>query len=328
MILQTQRLSGIKSYALEDLYVTVGAGTRLADLQAELARDKMWVPLISPWPVATVGGIVSANFNAPLRMRYGGIRDLVLAASVVLPDGRVIQAGRPVVKNVAGYDVTKLFVGAHGSLGLLTEVSLKLAPLPRARASMIIPVASLAEGLTRGQRLLRVCLVASSLLLCQRCDLPGLSSLHALIYTVEGMAEDVTAELAEVRAMLQADGATGLMQVDSPSGSQAWADWLASSSPRGEPSLVVRAGVAPKDLPTLVIDLAPGLDDASFWADLANGMLYARDAPLRPIRSAARSSGGYAVALSGDAADRWGHTPAGLHLMRALKARWDEHGLF
>ena len=152
--LRTVRLSGIKSYALEDLYVTVGAGTRLSDLQDELARDKMWVPFVSPWSASTIGGIVSANFNAPLRMRYGGIRDLVLAASLVLPDGRTIRSGRPVVKNVAGYDMTKLFVGAHGSLGLLTEVSLKLAPLPRARAGLIVPGASLAESLIRGQQML------------------------------------------------------------------------------------------------------------------------------------------------------------------------------
>ena len=69
--------------------------------------------MISPWPAATVGGIVATNLNAPLRMRYGygSLRDLVLAATVVLPNGRVIRTGRPVVKNVAGYDMTKLFVG-------------------------------------------------------------------------------------------------------------------------------------------------------------------------------------------------------------------------
>jgi FAD/FMN-containing dehydrogenases len=69
--LDTRRLTGIRKYALEDLYVTVGAGTSLQALQAELAQDNMWVPLVSPWPEATLGGIVAANFNAPLRMRYG-----------------------------------------------------------------------------------------------------------------------------------------------------------------------------------------------------------------------------------------------------------------
>ncbi len=190
-ILVTGGLCGIQHYALKDLFVTVGAGMPLDQLQAELARDKMWVPLVSPWPAATVGGIVSANFNAPLRMRYGNIRDVVLAASVALADGRSIQAGRPVVKNVAGYDVTKLFVGSHGSLGLLTDVSLKLAPLPRARASLIVPFDSATEAMKCGQQLLRVRMVASALLVCKGCDAQGVRSPYAVIYTGLGRVGSV-----------------------------------------------------------------------------------------------------------------------------------------
>ncbi len=84
------------------------------------------MPLVSPWPTATIGGLIAANVNAPLRMRYGAIRDLVLCATVVLADGRVLRTGRPVIKNVAGYDLTKAFVGSHGTLGLITDVTLKL----------------------------------------------------------------------------------------------------------------------------------------------------------------------------------------------------------
>lgn len=326
VVLQTERLSGIEAYALEDLYVTVGAGTRLADLQSELARDNMWVALASPWSAATVGGIVSANLNAPLRIRYGGIRDLVLAATVVLPDGRTIRSGRPVVKNVAGYDLTKLFVGAHGSLGLLTEISFKLAPLPRARASLIVPAESLSAGLANGASLLRVSLVASALLLCHGSLFPGLSSPYAVVHTAEGLPEDVAAELAQARAVLQADGAIRLIDEDAASGTEIWADWLAHVSAGGD--IVVRAGVAPKDLPKLLVDQEPGLGGAPFLADLANGMLYLAGTPEAAIRSAALASGGYAVVLSGGSTDPWGYTPASLDLMRALKARWDEYGLF
>ncbi len=118
-------------YAVKDLYVTVKAGTPLAELQAVLARDKVWAPLASPWPEATVGGIVATNFNAPLRMRYGSIRDLILADD----DGDArwpgrSAAGKPVVKNVAGYDLVKLFIGSHGTLGLMTDVTFKLLPFP------------------------------------------------------------------------------------------------------------------------------------------------------------------------------------------------------
>jgi D-lactate dehydrogenase (cytochrome) len=320
--LSTRNLRGITTYSIDDLYVTVNAGTSLADLQAELARDKMWVPLVSPFADTTIGGIAATNLNAPLRMKYGGVRDLVLAARIVLPEGRVIWAGRPVVKNVAGYDLPKLFVGSYGTLGLILDATLKLAPLPRARASIIAPVGDLKRGLAIGSKLLRICLAASGLLLCRGCDIPGSSKSYALIYTAEGMPEDVNAELAQARAVLQSDGIGNLAQLDAPSANDAWADFLSAKSD----AVTLRAGVAPKDLAAFVASLT--LDDAPFIADIANGMLYTRGAPVEVVRPAALKLGGYAIVLSGQTNDRWGYQSEGLELMRALKARWDPRGLF
>lgn len=337
VLLSTEALRGIKAYALEDLYVTVGAGTPLAELQAELARDSMWVPLASPWADATVGGIVATNLNAPLRMRYGGMRDLVLAATVALPHGRVIRAGRPVVKNVAGYDLTKLFVGSHGTLGLITDVTLKLAPLPRMRASLVVPVDNVQHGLDWGARLLRVCLVSSALLLCHRCDVPGITTPYALVHTVEGVPEDVMAELAQARDVLAAAGATQVTQLDQLSGSEIWAAivgaQIAHSNGVVPVDTTLRVGIAPKDLPQILRKLAPVMDATPFIADLASGLLYTRGArDVELVRQSARSVGGYAVVIAAPAEahgtlDIWGHTPAGLDLMRALKARWDASGM-
>jgi D-lactate dehydrogenase (cytochrome) len=330
-VLSTQLLRGIHVYAPEDLYVTVGAGHPLAELQQELAKDGLWVPLVSPWPAATVGGIVATNSNAPLRMRYGygGIRDLVLAVTVVLPNGRVIRAGRPVVKNVAGYDMTKLFVGSHGTLGLITDVTFKIAPLPRARASLVVPLDDLAQGLSCGARLMRVCLVASAVLLCRGCESPGISAPYALIYTVEGLKEDCEVELAQARDELQAEGALGVTLPDL-SGSEMWARWMGDASPD---EVVLRAGVAPQDLPCLATELAPLLDTASFVADMGNGQLYVRGVrDVARVRQTARAMGGYVVVLSAPAAghgdlDVWGCSPDTLDLMRMLKTRWDARGL-
>ncbi len=324
--LSTTNLRGIKAYSSNDLYVTVAAGTPLAELQTELARDGMWAPLASPWRESTVGGIVATNFNAPLRMRYGAIRDVVLAATVAMADGRVIRAGRPVVKNVAGYDLPKLFVGSHGRLGLIADVSLKLAPLPRARSSLVTPVMSLAQGLEWGARLLRVCLVSSALLLCRGCTLrvPDETATYVLVYTAEGLPEDVAAELDEARTLVRSAGAAGVWQVDAPSGSDLWADWLRASSAQ----IVVRAGVAPKDLPRVTANLAGALGEAPLLVDFASGLLYTRGAPVDPTRQAALAAGGYAVVLSGEAADPWGYTPDSLDWMQALTARWDAGGLF
>jgi len=328
-VLSTQALRGIRSYAPEDLYVTVGAGHPLAELQKELAKDGLWVPLISPWPAATVGGIVATNLNAPLRMRYGSLRDLVLAVTVVLPNGRVVRAGRPVVKNVAGYDMTKLFVGSYGTLGLITDVTFKITPLPRVRASLVVPLDNLEQGLSYGARLMRVCLVASAVLLCRGCEVPGLLSPYALAYTVEGLTEDCEVELAQAGDALRAEGATCVIGPDL-AGSEMWAKWMGNPSPE---EMTLRVGVAPQDLPRVVTDLAPLLDAAPFVADLGNGQLYVRGVrDIARVRQSARALGGYAVVLSAPTAERgnldvWGHSPDTLDLMRALKTRWDARGL-
>lgn len=336
VLLATKNLHGIRTYARDDLYITVGVGTSLADLQAELAPDRLWVPLLSPWPAATIGGIIATSTNAPLRMRYGGVRDLVLAATVALADGRVIRAGRAVVKNVAGYDLPKLFIGSHGTLGVIADVTLKLTPLPRARASVIVPVDTLERGLALGARLLRVCLVASAVLLCRGGDTPFAAAAYTLIYTAEGLAEDVRAELAEVRSALKDLGASGVI-VDAPAGSDVWAAWLGGaafgSDAAASPDALMRIGVAPNALPGIVSELVPMLGDAPFVADLANGLLYTRGVQdIAAVRRSARTAGGYAVVLAAapalhDAYDVWGKRPDALDLMHALKARWDPHSL-
>ncbi|MFC1719433.1 FAD-linked oxidase C-terminal domain-containing protein, partial [Candidatus Poribacteria bacterium] len=325
--LSTQNLSGIQALEVNDLYVTANAGMPLSGLQEELAREKVWTPLVSPWPESTVGGIVATNFNAPLRSRYGAIRDLILAMTTVLPDGRVVRAGKPVVKNVAGYDLPKLFVGSHGTLGLITDVTFKLLPFPRERATLVVPVDDLERGLALGGKLLRVCLVASSLLLCKGCEIPGLPAPYAIVYTSEGVSEDVQAEQAQVREVLQAENATEVSQIDAPSGNELWADWMSAKSLT---NTTLRLGVAPKDLTQTLINLAPTLKDAPFVADVPSGIVYLQSTEVEAVRQSAQAIGGYAIILNGPNGkhDVWGHAPEGLDLMRRLRSRWDTRGLF
>src|SRR5258708_2685182 len=147
LVLSTSALKGIKTNARDDLYVTVGAGTPFKELQTFLAADQKQVSLAAPWPEATIGGLVAANVNAPLRMRYGSLRDMLLYATVALPDGRVIRTGRPVIKNVAGFDLTKVFVGSQCTLGVITDVTLKLVVPPRMQCTLQIPIDDLLPGL-------------------------------------------------------------------------------------------------------------------------------------------------------------------------------------
>jgi len=333
----TRKLAGIRAYASKDLYVTVGAGTTLAEVQAALAGDGMWIPLYTPWEEATVGGILASNFNAPLRMRYGGIRDLVLEASVILPDGRFIRSGRPVVKNVAGYDLTKLFIGSYGTLGLITEVTLKLMLMPRARTSLIVPLADLRQGLDLGMKLLPTCFTASALLLCAHC--PGFPQApYTLIYTAEGLREDVAAEILEAEQILKASHYMPAEHDDQLSGNDVWASWLRTNipvSPNGNKiPTVSRLGVGSKNLSAILDRLTRFTKDASFVADFANGLALIRgEESTGELRQMAHQVGGYLMMLSApksvhETVDPWGTPLESLQLMKRLKEKWDKDRLF
>jgi D-lactate dehydrogenase (cytochrome) len=329
VLLSTRSLKGILNYAPEDLYVTVGAGTPLAQLQNDLRKDMLWVPLVSPWQESTLGGIVASNFNAPLRMKYGGVRDLVLAVTAVLPNGRVVRAGRPVVKNVAGYDLTKLFVGSFGTLGLISEITFKIMPLPRDVATLTVPAENLESGIRYASRLSRICLTGSAILLCHACDIPGVAAPYVLFYTAEGLKEDVIVELAQARDVLQAEGASRVTE-RSFSGSEDWAKWLGKVS---STDTTMRVGVAPKDLPSTLRGLVQILDEAPFIADLGNGQLYVCGMKeVKALQQSVDKVGGYTVVLRmppdlGNARDVWGYSSNALDLMRRLKARWDPRGM-
>ncbi|MDI3327952.1 MAG: FAD-binding oxidoreductase [Alicyclobacillaceae bacterium] len=132
-VVRTSRLAGVVDYEPKDLVLVARAGTRWSDLLSLTAENGQWLP-VDPLagPEATLGGVVSCAASGPHRLLYGPVRDWVIGLRAVTPDGPV-RAGGKVVKNVAGYDAVKLFVGARGTLGIVTEVAVKLRPLPPER---------------------------------------------------------------------------------------------------------------------------------------------------------------------------------------------------
>jgi len=138
VILETAALTGIVDHVPADLTVTVAAGTRLADLQRALGQHGQHLPLDPPHgDGATIGGIVAAASDGFGRLRYGGVRDLLIGTVVALADGTVAHGGGRVVKNVAGYDLNKLLIGSFGTLGVITEATFKILPLPAARTLVL-----------------------------------------------------------------------------------------------------------------------------------------------------------------------------------------------
>ncbi|HEX7188374.1 MAG TPA: FAD-binding oxidoreductase [Actinomycetes bacterium] len=133
LVVDTTGLAGVVEHVAGDLVCVVGAGTPLEELQSRLAGSDQQLALDVPIPGATLGGTIAVSTSGPRRLLYGTMRDLLIGVTFVRADGVVAKAGGKVVKNVAGYDFGKLLTGSYGTLGLLTEVVVRLHPLPSAR---------------------------------------------------------------------------------------------------------------------------------------------------------------------------------------------------
>lgn len=155
-VLDTRQLCGIVSYEPSELVVTVRAGTPLAELEATLAAQGQCLPFEPPHfagvqeAVATVGGMVAAGWSGPARAHAGAVRDFVLGVEIINGQAQLLRFGGTVMKNVAGYDVSRLMVGSWGSLGLISEVSLKVLPVAPGEATLQF------DGLTQAQALQRL----------------------------------------------------------------------------------------------------------------------------------------------------------------------------
>jgi glycolate oxidase FAD binding subunit len=140
LILSTLRMDGIIEHVPGDQIVRAQAGVKLEDLQENLAGSDQLLGIDPPEEGATVGGLVAANASGPRRLRYGTVRDLIIGVKVVLADGTMAKAGGKVVKNVAGYDLSKLFTGSLGTLGVIAEANFRLHPIRESARTVFVEV--------------------------------------------------------------------------------------------------------------------------------------------------------------------------------------------
>src|SRR5580658_6484837 len=130
IFLDMNRMNAVREHAWQDLTCTVEAGCAWAAMERELAQHGQMVALDPLWPErATVGGVTATNDSGTLRLRYGGLRDLIIGMTIVLAEGTIAKTGGKVVKNVAGYDLHKLMTGSFGTLGIIADVNFRLHPL-------------------------------------------------------------------------------------------------------------------------------------------------------------------------------------------------------
>src|SRR5437588_8360745 len=196
VVLSTVRLDRVLEHAAGDLVVGAQAGVRLDDLQRELASAGQTLALDPAEPDATLGGIVAAGASGPRRLRFGTPRDLLIGVTVVLADGSVTKAGGKVVKNVAGYDLGKLYAGSFGTLGLICEVIFRLHPLPAARRLVTAEVRTPEAAWASAARLSATPLVPSAVELSWPAP-GGPGNIAALFEGIEAGVESQAARAAE-----------------------------------------------------------------------------------------------------------------------------------
>jgi glycolate oxidase FAD binding subunit len=138
VVMKLDRLNRVIEHDAANLTVSAQGGMTLNTLQSALRSEKQFVPIDAPFPDrSTLGGIVAGNLNGPRRSSCGSVRDLVIGMKVILAGGEVIKAGGKVVKNVAGYDMCKLFVGSLGTLGIIAEATIRVAPIAESAATFV-----------------------------------------------------------------------------------------------------------------------------------------------------------------------------------------------
>ena len=160
--LSTRNLTGITLYSPNELIISARAGTPLADIEAALAEHGQHIIAEPPDLAAiygsdgrqTVGGVVATNLSGPRRIAWGAMRDHVLGIRAVTGHGEAIHSGGRVLKNVTGLDLCKLFTGSHGTLGVITEVTLKVLPAPEAVGTLVLPDLDAAAGVAALSRAL------------------------------------------------------------------------------------------------------------------------------------------------------------------------------
>lgn len=319
-----------------DLTCRVEAGMRLGDLQAVLNKHGQRLPLDPPHQEdATVGGVLAANTNGLGRGRYGTVRDWVIGITVIYPvanPARVARAGGKVVKNVAGYDLMKLHIGALGTLGLIAEVNFKVQTLPEASADMLARFDTPAAALGCGHGLALGYLVPAAMAVLNREALGqcGVTAPWPWILAVrlEGYQAEVAAARDRIAAAVKEAG--GNVEDEAPGFWDAARAWPAPPSP----AVVLRAATSLTGVPRLVGAVGK---DASLMAQPGVGVVHVRPEPGRAETvvtglRAALGVGGSVVLERATAAEKasldvWGPPPAGFAVMQGLKASLDPRGI-
>jgi glycolate oxidase FAD binding subunit len=344
-IFDTREYRGIVAYAPSELVVSARCGTPLAELEAALAERGQMLACEPPHfgPDATVGGMLAAGLSGPRRMQAGAVRDFVLGVRLIDGEGRRLAFGGQVMKNVAGYDVSRLLAGSLGTLALVTEVSLKTLPLPLAERTLVAQMSE-ADALSRlagwnsrplpisasawvdGELLLRLSGAAAAVAAAER-HLAG--ELAAAGIAVAGA--DVGAAAAFWRSVREqthrffaglAANASANASANTPATAAGILPLWRIAVPTNTPPLELAAAARPEDPP------------APLLIEWGGALRWLRGGDPLAIRAAAAAAGGHATLFDGDSPLKSAVgvfaplSPPLMAIHRRLKNAFDAHGIY
>jgi glycolate oxidase FAD binding subunit len=355
IVLNSSKLTSTLELDAANLTVTVESGKVVADLQRELATVNLFLPLD---PVdsdrSTIGGLLASNSSGPNRLLYRAARDWVLGMRVVTPFGEAVRAGGKTVKDVAGYDMKKLYMSSWGMLGAITSATFRLLPIPEAQATVVMEFPALADCCTTVSALLSSFMRPSTAELISAGMLPesmeqkfGMKSGEFLLAVqFEGAVEAVDRQKQEMQELAKKGGAKEILVLEGADEKELWRERkvLSSRAPSERPSMVVKGSVPLKR----VVDFTGGLGrisgaEAVFAAHAGNGIVYAlvsaepgQMEKLVPVaeqlQKLAADCGGFALILKAPSSitGRLKLWPArsDYGIMRKIKAQLDPNNLW
>jgi glycolate oxidase FAD binding subunit len=319
--LRTASLNRILEYEPRDLTICLEAGVRICDIGPLLAGNGQMLPLDPPYSeTATIGGVIAAGLSGPRRRLYGGVRDQVIGMIFATLEGKLVTSGGKVVKNVAGLDMQKAVIGSYGTLGVITQVNFKLAPLPELTRTFVVAGSSNTEIAAQRSNILAGPLQPAALDVfnAEAARGLGLEAAPCLLVRANG-AERVLNRYAQELP--------GSRQVE---GEAEQALWRRVESFTEGPRIVAQAGHALPEL-AAVLDSAPaeaiarGGNGVAFLAfhDRAQAAEWLASTSDRPwSRVIAKAPPEDSLDL-----DLWPSPGPDLELMRRLKATFDPKSL-
>jgi glycolate oxidase subunit GlcD len=349
IVVSTRRMTRILKHEPADLVATAEAGTKLIEFQNHLKQAGQWLPIDTPNSSATLGGVVATSWNGPHSFGYGPLRSFVIGMKVLLANGQTIKAGGTVVKNVAGYDLCKLFTGSYGTLGLITELTFKLRPLP-AETRTIVATGSMASLFAAGRTIANKTFPVAVELLSPRLAPQIASETNsgdcALLIRFAGSTQAVITQAAQALKILRDEANTHCAVYDDDE--QFWRKLNGAASDT-QFDLVWHSRMRPTNLETLLTDIIgietgeASLVQLKWHAGLGDGRFQAMAQPsayhqqtvraLEQLRRKAENLGGGLVIDRApleikNELDAWGSLGSAGELMKRIKQQLDPENLF